>query len=73
MANLSRTTTWRKSSHCANNTCVEVAILDNQVAVRDSKDPEGSFLLFSREEWTSFLNGARDGEFEATLEEEIRG
>jgi Domain of unknown function (DUF397) len=59
---------WQKSSFCANNSCVEVAILDNQVAVRDSKDPDGSILLFTREEWTSFLKGARNGQFEATLE-----
>ena len=67
MTHLSRFN-WRRSSYCANNSCVEVAILDNLVAVRDSKDPDGSILLFTQEEWTSFLNSARNGEFEATLE-----
>jgi hypothetical protein len=55
---------WHKSTHCANNTCVEVALLDGQIAVRDSKDRHGPVLRFSRAEWTAFVDAARNGEFD---------
>jgi hypothetical protein len=56
---------WRRSSHCADNTCVEVASLDGHVLVRDSKDRSGPVLEFSGREWAAFVRGVRDGEFEA--------
>ena len=56
---------WRKSSHSGNNGCVEVAQCDDQIAVRDSKDPSGPMLLFTPLEWRAFLAGVRDGEFDA--------
>jgi hypothetical protein len=55
---------WHRSSYCANGNCVEVALLGNEVAVRDSKNPHGAMLLFSRPEWKAFLDGARSGEFD---------
>ena len=58
------TPNWRKSSHSGNNGCVEVAHSDDQIAVRDSKDPSGPMLLFTRREWQAFLAGVRDGEFD---------
>jgi Domain of unknown function (DUF397) len=58
------TATWRKSSHSGSNGCVEVAHGDGQVAVRDSKDPSGPMLLFTRLEWQAFLAGVQDGEFD---------
>jgi hypothetical protein len=54
---------WRKSSRSGYNGCVEVAFVDNHVAVRDSKDQHGPVLVFSPVEWKAFLDGARDGEF----------
>ena len=56
--------TWRKSSHSVNNGCVEVAFVDGQVGVRDSKDRQGPMLVFTANEWEAFIGGARDGEFE---------
>ena len=57
---------WRKSSasgpHCDN--CVEVAFVDDAIAVRDSKHPEGPVLLFTQAEWDAFVGGAKDGEFD---------
>ena len=57
---------WRKSSasgpHCDN--CVEVAFVDEAIAVRDSKHPEGPVLLFTQAEWDAFVGGAKDGEFD---------
>ena len=56
---------WRVSSRCGpNGPCVSVALFpDGTVAVRDTKEPEGPILRFTREEWTAFLAGAADGEF----------
>ncbi|MGK5554441.1 DUF397 domain-containing protein [Actinomadura kijaniata] len=44
-------TTWRKSSHSGGqgSACVEVASVTGMTGIRDSKDPNGSFLLVSRE------------------------
>jgi hypothetical protein len=47
---------WHKSSHSsANGQCVEVAGLPGAVAVRDSKDPAGSKLIFTRADWQEFV------------------
>lgn len=51
---------WRKSTRSGGNggECVEVAInLPGIVAVRDSKDPDGSALTFARQAWSAFLTG----------------
>jgi hypothetical protein len=58
--------TWRKSSHSGLNGCVEVAVVDRTIAVRDSKNPAGPVLLFGVEAWTAFVEGVRDGEFDLT-------
>lgn len=55
--------TWRKSSRCADNLCVEVAHLpDGRVALRNSGG--GPQLEFTPAEWDAFLGGVKDGEFE---------
>jgi len=57
---------WRRSSYCtgSDSTCVDVAVTPADVAVRDSKDPDGPVLLFTPREWRAFLLAARDGEFD---------
>jgi len=32
--------------------------------VRDSKDPNGPILRFTREEWSAFVGGTKEGEFD---------
>lgn len=45
--------------------CVEVAKkAEGGRAVRDSKDPDGAILDFTPGEWTAFIQGAKDGEFD---------
>jgi hypothetical protein len=56
---------WRKSSRSESNGCLEVAFLDGQIAVRDSKDRSGPVLQFTDREWEAFLAGVRQGEFDA--------
>jgi hypothetical protein len=56
---------WRRSSRSDDAAaCVEVAVLDNGFAVRDSRYPEGPALFFTPAEWQAFVGGARDGEFD---------
>ena len=58
---------WKKGSRSngnGGNNCVEVAILDQGIAVRDSKDRTGPALLFTSAEWTAFVDSAKDGEFD---------
>jgi Domain of unknown function (DUF397) len=56
---------WRKSRYSnPSGNCVELAELPaGGVAVRNSRDPDGPALIFTRAEWDAFLQGARDGEF----------
>lgn len=44
--------------------CVEVADFDSGRAVRDSKDPAGTALMFTAAQWTAFTTGMRAGEFD---------
>jgi hypothetical protein len=56
--------TWRKSSYSGSNggNCVEVAALPgNVLAVRDSKNPDGPVLTFSRAEWRTFTTALKTG------------
>jgi hypothetical protein len=58
------TASWSKSSWSGVNGCVEVAFVQDRVAVRDSKDRGGPVLVFTAHEWQTFLRGVRDGEFD---------
>jgi hypothetical protein len=55
---------WKKSSRCEAAACVEVSFEGDEVLVRDSKNPNGPVLRFTREEWAAFTAGVRDGEFD---------
>jgi hypothetical protein len=57
---------WHKSRRSGpqGGNCVEIAHLpDGQVAVRNSRYPDGPALIFTSPEWDAFLGGAKDGEF----------
>jgi Domain of unknown function (DUF397) len=44
--------------------CVEVAHKDNLVGIRDSKNPGGPVLAYTKKEWRTFVAGVRNGEFD---------
>jgi hypothetical protein len=57
---------WRRSTrgHDESDACVEVAVLADGYAVRNSADPGGPVLFFTQAEWDAFVGGAKDGEFD---------
>ncbi len=56
---------YRKSSFSVDGGCVEVRRLpDGTVSLRDSKDPSLPAHSFTPREWTAFLAGVRNGEFD---------
>lgn len=59
-------TVWRKSTRSGDNggACVEVALLDTVVGLRDSKDRgSGPVLVLSPGEWRAFVAWAAAREF----------
>lgn len=56
---------FKSTRSAANGDCVEVAFTDSGVSVRDSKNPAGSTLEFTRSEWAAFVTGVRSGEFDS--------
>jgi hypothetical protein len=57
---LPEATMWQKSPFCASATCVEIAVVGSNVAIRDSKKQDGPFLVVTREQWHDFAAGLRD-------------
>jgi hypothetical protein len=57
---------WRKSRRSgAVGNCVEVARLANgDIAVRNSRFPDGPALIYTQAEITAFVGGVKDGEFD---------
>ncbi|MFI7701740.1 DUF397 domain-containing protein [Nonomuraea sp. NPDC049480] len=57
---------WRKSSLSGGvGECVEFATSTNgEVLVRDSKNPTGPVLTFTKSEWRAFIGGVRNAEFD---------
>jgi Domain of unknown function (DUF397) len=64
---------WRRSGEAED--AIEIAFVDGAagggpqwVLMRVAGDPEGRVLVYDRNEWECFLDGARGGEFDdATL------
>ncbi len=59
---------WRKSSFSNyDDICVEIArLLSDRIGARDTKDNGGGpVLIFTSCEWSAFISGAKDGQFDA--------
>jgi Domain of unknown function (DUF397) len=61
---------WRKSrASNPSGDCIEVAALDSgAIAVRNSRDPHGPALVYTRAEIDAFIKGAKDGEFDDLID-----
>lgn len=51
------------SAPCSLGDCVQVATGPDEIKVRDSKNPDGPVLTFTRSEWDAFTAGVIAGEF----------
>ncbi|HKB29381.1 MAG TPA: DUF397 domain-containing protein [Streptosporangiaceae bacterium] len=54
---------WIKSTYSGSEggQCVEIASISNGTAVRDSKDPDGPVLRFTRDQWRTFVADVKAG------------
>ena len=59
---------WRKSTYSSQDgNCVEIATnIPGIIAIRDSKDPAGPTLSFTRSDWAVFIRTMNAGELAAT-------
>ncbi|MGH8877245.1 MAG: DUF397 domain-containing protein [Stackebrandtia sp.] len=58
---------WQKSGRSnPSGNCVEMTALPGgqEIAVRNSRDPEGPALVYTVDEIRALLGGARDGDFD---------
>jgi hypothetical protein len=55
---------WSKSTFSESGNCVEVAFVAEAVLVRQSRDPSGPTLTFTKGEWAAFLAGVHNDEFD---------
>lgn len=59
---------WLKSSFSGDNSCVELARLeDGSIAVRNSRFPDGPALVYTQHEIDVMIRGAKAGDFDQML------
>ncbi|GAA4576164.1 DUF397 domain-containing protein [Micromonospora coerulea] len=61
---------WQKSRRSnPSGNCVELAVLPGGagIAMRNSRHPEGPALIYTVDEITAFVLGARDGDFDQLI------
>ena len=54
---------WRKSTASNSSGCVEVAVVDGSVLIRDSVNPTGVVLRLPPGVWSAFLTRTRGEDF----------
>jgi len=55
---------WRVARQCNGGACIRVASAGDTVVIGDSKNPHGPVLAYSRAEWSAFVEGIRQGDFD---------
>lgn len=55
---------WQRAAEDTSEGAVEVAFVDDLIGLRNSAEPEGPVLVFTKAEWDAFVAGAQDGEFD---------
>lgn len=56
---------WYKSARSGSNgQCVEVRMTTDSVDIRDTKNRAGGTLSVSPDEWTTFVDAVKRGEFD---------
>jgi Domain of unknown function (DUF397) len=56
---------WRKARRSmGNGDCVEVAPVRKRILLRDSKDPDGPILEYSRSSWLRFTMKVKNGAYD---------
>ncbi|MBC6462912.1 DUF397 domain-containing protein [Actinomadura sp. HBU206391] len=68
-ASLLRYNTWQKSARSnPSGNCVEMTELPTgEIAMRNSRHPDGPALVYTRAEIEAFINGAKDGDFDELI------
>ena len=56
---------WRVARNCNGGACIQVASRGEQIVIGDTKNPGGPVLTYTRSEWTAFVDGIRDGDFDS--------
>jgi len=61
---------WQKSRYSnSQGSCVEMALLPGgDIAVRNSRDPDGPALVYTQAEIQALLQGVKDGDFDNLLQ-----
>jgi hypothetical protein len=61
---------WQKSRYSnSQGSCVEMALLPGgDIAVRNSRDPNGPTLVYTKDEIQALVQGAKDGDFDNLLQ-----
>lgn len=55
---------WVRSSFCSANSCVWVRHVGGIVQVAETPEDDGPWLVFTAEEWKTFTDGVKAGDFD---------
>lgn len=55
---------WKASSRSNRTYCVEIARINGEIAIRDSKNPTTGYLTATPAEWSTFLTALKQGHFD---------
>ena len=70
---MSNHVTWTRSSFCADHACVEVAAMNDEIWLRDSKNTEAPAIRFSRDQWNRFLMTIQGNDAKSTWNDHSTG